>query len=88
MTATPVLNLDLGNYSPMFGSAQRLLNGDYAFTSGSRGKAPNQLGQEIEVRPDGTKVYGLEVNRPEFRSFRIQTLYAGVSDSPPAESEV
>src|SRR5207245_8279186 len=32
----------------------------------------------IEVSPDGTKVYDLKANKPEFRSFRMRTLYEGV----------
>jgi hypothetical protein len=80
MTATLVVNVDLGNYSPMFGAAQRLSNGDYSFTSGAQGKAPNLFGQTIEVRPDGSTAYVLQLNNPEYRSFRIQTLYEGVSD--------
>jgi hypothetical protein len=80
MTATLVVNIDLGNYSPMFGAAERLSNGDYSFTSGAQGKAPNLFGQTIEVRPDGSKAYVLQVNKTEYRSFRIRTLYEGVSD--------
>jgi hypothetical protein len=80
MTATLLLNVDLGNYSDALGAAQRLSNGDYSFTSGRQGQPPNLFGQSIEVRPDGSKAYVLEVNRPEYRSFRIRTLYAGVSD--------
>src|SRR5207245_8612302 len=31
--------------------------------------------------PDGTKVYDLKVNnKPEYRSFRIRTLYEGIDD--------
>jgi Arylsulfotransferase (ASST) len=80
MTATLVVNVDLGNYSPMFGAAQRLSNGDYAFTSGAQGQAPKLFGQSIEVRPDGSKAYALQVNKGEYRSFRIGTLYEGISD--------
>jgi hypothetical protein len=86
MTATLVVNVDLGNYSPMFGAAQRLSNGDYVFTSGAQGKAPNLIGQSIEVRPDGTKVYVLQANEPEYRTFRMDTLYAGISDDPPVST--
>jgi hypothetical protein len=85
MTATLVVNVDLGNYSPMFGAAQRLSNGDYVFTSGAQGQAPKLFGQEIEVRPDGSPAYVLQLNKPEYRSFRIQSLYAGVSDQPAGE---
>jgi hypothetical protein len=80
MTATLVLNVDVGNYSPMFGSAQRLSNGDYSFLSGGQGPGPKQLAQLIEVRPDGSRDYVLADNKWVFRSFRVQTLYAGVSD--------
>jgi arylsulfate sulfotransferase len=80
MTATLEFNVDLGSYSPMFGAAQRLSNGDYSFLSGAQGAAPKLFGQSIEVRPDGSKAYVLQVNKAEYRSFRIQTLYEGVSD--------
>ena len=80
MTATLVLNVDMGSYSPMFGSGQRLSNGNYSFLSGAQGTAANQLGQAIEVRPDGSKAYVLAENRWEYRSFRIRTLYEGISD--------
>jgi hypothetical protein len=80
MTATLVVNAGLGNYSSALGAAQRLSNGNYSFTSGRQGDPPNVFGQSIEVRPDGTKAYVLEVNRTEFRSFRMRTLYAGIND--------
>jgi len=80
MTATLLVNVDLGNYSDHFGGAQRLANGDYSFLSGAQGTAPKLFGQTIEVRPDGSKAYVLQVNMGEYRSFRIQTLYEGVSD--------
>src|SRR5206468_12476360 len=40
MTATLVVNADLGNYSNAFGAAARLSNGDYSFTSGRPGQPP------------------------------------------------
>src|ERR1700738_3192924 len=63
-----------------FGAAQRLSNGNFSFTSGSQGQAPNLFGQTIEVLPNGTKTYVLEVNKSEYRSFRVGTLYEGISD--------
>jgi hypothetical protein len=81
MTATLVFNVDLGNYSDALGAAQRLSNGNYSFMSGHQGEAPNFFGQSIEVRPDGTTAYVLEVNRAEYRSFRVRTLYEGTGDS-------
>jgi hypothetical protein len=80
MTATLVFNVDLGNYSGALGSAQRLSNGNYSFDSGYQGTAPNVFGQTIEVRPDGSKAYVLQVKGIEYRSFRMQTLYEGISD--------
>jgi hypothetical protein len=80
MTATLVVNVDMGSYSPMFGSAQRLSNGDYSFLSGGQGPATRQFAQTIEVRPDGSTAYVLADNKWVYRSFRIQTLYEGVSD--------
>jgi hypothetical protein len=80
LTATLVFNADLGNYSDALGSAQRLSNGNYSFDSGRQGTAPHQIGQAIEVRPDGSKAYVLQLNKPEYRSYRIRTLYHGISD--------
>ncbi|HJT33048.1 MAG TPA: aryl-sulfate sulfotransferase [Pirellulales bacterium] len=87
MTATLVVNVDVGSYSDHFGAGQRLSNGDYLFTSGAQGTAPKLISQSIEVQPDGTKVFVLQANRPEFRTFRMQTLYEGISDSPPAPAD-
>jgi hypothetical protein len=80
MTATLVLNVDLGNYSGSLGAAQRLSNGNFDFTSGAQSGLPQAFGQSIEVLPDGTKTYVLEDAYREYRSFRMRTLYAGISD--------
>jgi arylsulfate sulfotransferase len=80
LTATLVFNADLGNYSDALGSAQRLSNGNYAFDSGRQGQRPHQFGQSIEVQPDGSKAYVLQVSQPVYRAFRVQTLYEGISD--------
>jgi hypothetical protein len=81
MTATPVLNTDLGGYSFRLGSAQRLSNGNYSFMSGSLGPVPNDIAQSIEVLPDGTPSYVLQFANPEYRSFRLRTLYEGTGDA-------
>jgi len=81
MTATLVLNADLGNFSDALGSAERLPNGNFVFTSGSQGQPPTQFGQSIEVLPDGTKTYVLEVAAREYRSFRVSSLYRGIPDN-------
>ena len=76
MTATLVVNVDLGNFSPELGTAERMPNGNYVFNSGSQGGGV--FGQSIEVLPDGTKVYVLEVAARDYRSFRMSSLYRGV----------
>src|SRR5262249_46376449 len=81
MTATPLLNADLGNYSFRLGSAQRLSNGNYSFTSGSEGPTPTDVARSIEVRPDGTVSYVLRFAGPEYRSYRVRTLYEGTDDA-------
>jgi arylsulfate sulfotransferase len=80
MTATLVLNADMGNYSDRVGSAQRLSNGNYSFTSGAIG-APPFVGQSIEVLPDGSKSYVLQVGRGLYRSYRTRTMYERIDDA-------
>ena len=82
MTATLVLNADLGSYSGALGAAERLSNGDYAFTLGENGpEPPRPPAQAVEVSPDGARVYDLAANTPEYRTFRVRTLYEGVNDA-------
>jgi hypothetical protein len=82
MTATVVLNADLGRYAGAVGAAQRLSNGNYYFNLGITGpEPPRPPARLIEVNPDGTKVYELESGRTEYRSYRMRTLYEGVSDA-------
>src|SRR5262249_18263773 len=80
MTATLVLNADMGNYSDRVGSAQALANENYSFTSGAQGSPPF-IGQSIEVLPDGTKTYVLQAGRGLYRSYRTRTLYEGIDDA-------
>jgi hypothetical protein len=81
MKATPLLNADLGNYSWRLGGAQRLSNGNYSFLSGAIGQPPSETAQTIEVLPDGTKDYVLQGAVPEYRSYRVRTLYEGTDDA-------
>jgi hypothetical protein len=83
MTATLVVNADLGSYSGALGAAERLSNGDYSFTLGTNGPVPpaRPPAHTVEVRPDGTKVYDLAANTPEYRTFRMRTLYEGTDDA-------
>jgi hypothetical protein len=82
MTATPVLNADLGTYAGAVGAAQRLSNGNYAFTLGINGpEPPRPPAHLVEVTPDGTKVFDILVNKTEYRSYRVRTLYEGIDDA-------
>jgi len=83
MTATLVVNADLGSYAGALGAAERLSNGDYSFTLGTDGFAVplRPPAHTVEVSPDGAKVYDLMANAPEYRTFRVRTLYAGVDDA-------
>jgi hypothetical protein len=84
MTATLVLNADLGSYSGALGAAQRLSNGDYSFTLGTNGPvppAPRPPAHTVEVSPTGSKNYVFDANSPEYRSYRARTLYEGTDDA-------
>src|SRR5262249_6482893 len=82
MTATPLLNADLGSYSAALGAAERLSNGNYSFTLGTNGPEPvKPPAHTVEVAPDGAKVFDLQVNKPEYRSYRTRTLYEGTDDT-------
>jgi hypothetical protein len=75
-TATLVVNADMGNYSGFLGSAELLSNGNLAFTSGGLGSGSNQAGQSIEVLPNGTRVFVMQMNQYEYRSYFESTLYS------------
>jgi hypothetical protein len=79
-TATLAFNVDLGNYSDRVGSAEALSNGNDCFTSGFIVQGQQVVGQSIEVLPDGTPTYVFQLGVSLYRSFRVRTLYAGVSD--------
>jgi hypothetical protein len=82
MTATLVVNADLESYSGALGAAQRLSNGNYSFTLGANGpEPPIPPAHTVEVTPEGEKVFDLMVNKAEYRSYRMRTLYEGVDDA-------
>ena len=82
MTATLVVNADLGAYAGALGAAQQLSNGDYSFTLGTTvAEPPVPPAHTIEVTANGTKLYDLQVNKGEYRSFRMRTLYEGIDDA-------
>lgn len=73
MTATVVLAADLNSYSPSFGSAQLLANGNYAFLSGNiDGK---QTTQSVELLPSGAPNFGFLWDTASYRWFRMTDLY-------------
>jgi arylsulfate sulfotransferase len=73
MTATPVVDLDLGAYSMATGSAQRLANNNYHFYLGYIG--PNSRSVELTT----ATVDKFELAQPNtlgYLSFRMNTLYS------------
>ena len=73
MTATVLLAANLNSYSPSFGSAQLLANGNYAFLSGNiNGK---QTTQSLELLPTGAQNFGFLWNTASYRWFRMTDLY-------------
>ena len=88
MTATLVVNADLGNYSPALGAAQLLPNGNLQFTSGLQGNVadyPTVFGQTIEVQPNGTMTFEQRITGYEYRSYLVNNLYGSTctSQAPP-----
>lgn len=76
MTATLVVNADMGNYSNFLGSSQLLPNGNLAFTSGGLLSNTGPAGQSIQVSPDGSRVYVQQMSSFEYRSYFESTLYS------------
>jgi hypothetical protein len=75
-TVSLVLNADVGSYSEAVGSAQLLSNGDYHFDSGFILDAQGNLNaQSVEVTPSATVVFDLGFEAPEYRTFRLSSLY-------------
>jgi len=80
LTATLVVNADLGGYSYALGSAQALPNGNYGFGQGWL--QPSNTSQAIEVNPLGNTVFSLQLNSPAYRSFRLANLYTPYDPQP------
>jgi len=73
MTATVVMAANLNSYSPSFGSAQLLDNGNYAFLSGNiNGK---QTTQTLELLPTGAINSDFQWDTASYRWFRMPDLY-------------
>jgi arylsulfate sulfotransferase len=81
MQVTPVLSVDLGNYSTADGSAQLLSNGDYYFLVGIVvAGLNNDVSYSVQVCPtagstDGTVCYRLE-GADGYRGWQIPSLYS------------
>ena len=84
MTATLVLNADLGDYSFRLGSCATALERELFVhvREPGPGAAPRRPPISIEVTcRTGPRVYVLQVNTPEYRSYRMRTLYEGIGDA-------
>ncbi len=75
LTAIQEVNADLGSYSPAFGSAQILSDGNFAFTSGLIKNPPSTVNQSVEVLENGTINYVLQSANASYRNFRMYSLY-------------
>jgi len=73
MTATLLLNVDLGHYDTAFGTAEPLSNGNFHFFGGVHGLL---VGAVDEIGPDGSLNYSLEFQYGGYRDFRLSSLYA------------
>lgn len=79
MTATLLLNADLGVYSPALGSAQRLEDGGFHFNSGLVfGPAGQMAAVSVETGEDGQIQWRFSTPTPEYRTFRMRDLYTPV----------
>jgi arylsulfate sulfotransferase len=76
MTATPVINADLGVYSIAVGSAEQLTNGDYHFDAGYVPTQTSGNAYSIEVNPSGKIVYSTIANAILYRTFRLSSIYS------------
>lgn len=73
LTATRVVNVDLGAFSSATGSAQRLANNNYHFYLGYI----NPNSQSVEVTTSGATQFELQQpNTLGYRSFRMSSLYS------------
>jgi arylsulfate sulfotransferase len=81
--ATQVVNVDLGEFSAVVGSAQKLANGNYSFESGfilgnpPRGRAEeSEWSQTTEITPEGKITFKQRAEGSlTYRSFRVPDMY-------------
>ena len=75
-TATLVMSADLGVYAPFVGSAQRLSNGNFHFTTVAILSDVDFNARSIEVTPQGKVIFALEASGAAiYRSNRVADLY-------------
>ncbi len=82
MTASLVLNADLGNYSFAVSSSQKLSNGNYHFDSGIQVVGPDFFATGDEIKPDGTINYSMFTPMAVYRSYRMVDMYTEAPYSP------
>ena len=76
MTATPLVNADLGVYSVAVGSAQQLVDGNYHFDAGYVPVPGGAIAYSFEVDGNGKIVYDANANAPLYRTFRLNSIYS------------
>ena len=72
--ATPVLLADLGYFSMALGTAELLANGDYHFDAGYGPGTPT-FSEAIEVFPNASLGFIVNVQESSYRTFRLRSLY-------------
>ena len=77
LTATLVLNVDV-ELLRLAGDRRADAERELRLRLGIPGPLGSQIGQSIEVLPDGTKTYVQEVAARDYRSFRMRSLYRGI----------
>ncbi|HEU5374665.1 MAG TPA: aryl-sulfate sulfotransferase [Ktedonobacteraceae bacterium] len=78
--ATQTLNSGVGVFAMAQGTAQRLTNGNFNFTAGLviSSAPPHAFARDVELLPDGSTAYVLQMNAPEYRAWRLSTLYSSL----------
>jgi len=74
LTATSVLNADMGVYSYAVGSAQPLSNGNYQFLN-NRVQGSMLYAQTLEVTPTGAHNLSFDYSGFVYRVFRLTNLH-------------
>lgn len=76
LTATPLLNADLGVYAIAVGSAQTLKNGGYSFEAGFINPG-SPYGRTVETDSEGKVVFAVDVEGiVVYRSYRVSDMYS------------